>query len=69
MHHLNYARYLSVMLGDMFQLLNDYPDVYEKIMGGKCAAQLTENPKFSHIKIDKVIEITLNKDTKTPDNH
>ena len=57
------------MLGDMFQLLNDYPDVYEKIMGGKCAAQLTENPKFSHIKIDKVIEITLNKDTKTPDNH
>ena len=67
--HINYARYFSVMLGDMLQLPNDFPDVYEEFMGGKFAAQLTENSKFSRIKTDKVMEMTLNKGTKTPGNH
>ena len=38
-------------------------------MGGKFAAQLTENSKFSRIDIEKVIEMTLNKDKKTPGHH
>ena len=67
--HINYAHYVSVMLGDMFQLPNDFPDVYEEFMGETFAAQLTENSKFSRIETDKVIEMTSNKDTKTPGNH
>ena len=38
-------------------------------MGGKFALQLTEKSNFSHIETDKVIEMTLNEATKTPDNH
>ena len=64
--HINYASYLPVMLGDILQLPNDFPDVYEKFMGGKFAVQLTENTEFS---TDKVIEVSLNKDTKTPSIH
>ena len=60
--HINYASYLPVMLGDILQLPNDY----EKFMGGKFAVQLTENTEFS---TDKVIEVSLNKDTKTPSIH
>ena len=59
--HINYTRYLSVML----HLLNDFPDVYGEFMGGKFAAQFTENSKFSHIKTNGVIKMTLNKDAKT----
>ena len=54
--HINYASYLPVMLGDILQLPNDFPDVYEKFMGGKFAVQLTENTEFS---TDKVIEVSL----------
>ena len=57
------------MLGDMLQLPNDFPDVYEGFMGGIFAAQLSENSMFSSIVTDKVIEMALNKDTKTPGNH
>ena len=67
--NINYALYLSVMLGHMLQLPNDFPDVYKELLGGKFAAQVTESYKFSRIKTDKVIEMTLNKDTKTPVNH
>ena len=55
------------MLGDTLQLPNDFPDVYEEFMGGTFAAQLTENS--TRIETDKVIEMTLNKGTKTPGNH
>ena len=57
------------MLGDMLQLVNDFPDAYEKFISGKFAAQLTENSKFSSIETDKVIKMTSNIDTKTPGNH
>ena len=40
-----------------------------QIVGGKFALQLTEKSNFSHIETDKVIEMTLNEATKTPDNH
>ena len=35
-------------------------------MNGNFAAQLTGGLRFSRVETDKVIEITLNKDTKTP---
>ena len=62
--HINYVCYLSLIFGDMFQLTNDSPDVYEEFVGGKFAPQVTENSKILRIKRDKVIEMTLNKDTK-----
>ena len=63
-HHINYVRYLSVMLRGKLPLPNDFPDVYGNFMGRKIAAQLTENSIFLRIKTDKVIEMSLNKDAK-----
>ena len=70
--NLNYARYLSAMLGDMLSLPTDmlslpteFPEIYEEFVRGNFAAQLSYN-KFSRSETDKVIEMTLNKDTKTP---
>ena len=48
---------------------NDFPDAYEKFMGGKFAAQLTKDSKISRIETEKVIEMTLNKNINTPGNH
>ena len=59
--HINYVRYISVKLGDKLPLPNDFPDVYEKFVGKKFAAQLTENSTFLGIETDKVIEMSLNK--------
>ena len=44
--HISYVCYLSVIYGDMFQLTNDSPDVYEELVGGKFAPQVTENSTF-----------------------
>ena len=64
--HLNYARYLTTMLGDMLRLPENSPDVYEEFLNGNFVAQLTSGSKFSQMETDKVIKITLNKDTNTP---
>ena len=64
--NINYARYLTPMLADMLQLPEDFSGVYEEFMNGNFAAQLTDGSKFSRVVTDKVIEMTLNKDTKTP---
>ena len=66
--HVNYARYLSAMLGDMLQLPKRFPNVYNEFLSGRFVAQLTDGSKFSRVETDKVIEMTLNKDTKTPCN-
>ena len=63
-HHINYVRYLSVMLRDKLPLPNDFPDVYGNFVGRKIAAQLTKNSTFLRIETDKVIKMSLNKDTK-----
>ena len=64
--HVNYARYLSAMLGDMLQLPQRFPDVYKEFLNGNFVTKLTDGSKFSRVETDKVIEMTLNKDTKTP---
>ena len=64
--HVNYARYLTAMLGDMLQLPEDFPDVYEEFLNGSFLAQLTSSSTFSQVETNKVIQMTLNKDTKTP---
>ena len=64
--HINYARYLTSMLGDLLKLPTEFPDIYEEFLHGNFVAQLTEGTKFARVETDKVIEMTLNKDTKTP---
>ena len=64
--HLNYARYLTYFLGDMLQLNRSFPEIYEQVIVGNFAAQLSSDKLFSRIETDKVIDMTLNKDTKTP---
>lgn len=63
--NINYSRYLTVMLGDMLALEEQLPDVYTQFAAGNFTVQLTENP-FSRTESDKVIEMTLNRDSKTP---
>lgn len=66
--HVNYARYLTAMLADLLKLPDEFPNIYEEFMNGNFVAQLTDGTKFSGVETDKVIEMTLNKDTKTPGN-
>ena len=63
--NINYSCYLTVMVGEMSQLEIEKPDVYLEFKKGNFAAQLSES-KFGRIEPDKVIEMTINKDTKTP---
>lgn len=64
--NINYARYASAMLGDMLQLPDDFPEIHNEFMKGNFAVHISDNTKFSRVETDKVIEMTLNKDTKTP---
>ena len=65
MHNKNSTVYICFrsyqLRGDKLPLPNDFPDVYEKFVGKKFAAQLTENCTFLGIETDKVIEMSLNK--------
>ena len=62
--HINYARCLTYMLGDMFSLGSEFPEVYEQCLEGNFAAQLSDGV-LNRVETDKVIGMTLNKDTKT----
>ena len=63
--HINYSRYLTAMLGDLLALPNDHPGIYDQFIDGKLAAQLSQGKMFSRVETDKVIEMRLNKDTKS----
>ena len=54
------------MLADMLQLPEDFPEVYEEFTNGNFVAKLTDGSKFSRVVTGKIIEMTLNKYTKTP---
>ena len=64
--HINYARYLTALIGDMLPLEDDYPDIYERFKADEFSAQLSDESSFSRCETDKAIEMTLNKDTETP---
>ena len=49
----------------MLQLPDKFPEIHEEFMNGNFAAQLSDKGRFSRTETDKVIEMTLNKDTKT----
>ena len=63
--HVNYARYLPAMLGEMLELEKLFAEVHQQLQAGKFAAQLTNDNPFSRCETE-VIEMTLNKDTKRP---
>ena len=69
-YHINYARYLTYFLDDMLQLNKSFPGIYEQVIVRNFAAQLSSklfsHKLFSRIETDKVIQMTLNKDTKSP---
>ena len=52
------------MLGEMFSLEEQFPEVYHKCIPGNFSAELSDGV-FSRVETDKVIEMTINKDTKT----
>ena len=49
----------------MIVLEEDFPEVYREFMEGKFAVQLSDFNPFGKIEPDKVIEMTINRDTKT----
>ena len=61
--HLNYAKYLPPMLAEFTELEEKYPGVYTESIAGNFSAQMTSKYTFGHIEMDKVIEVTINKDT------
>ena len=64
--NINYGRYLTAMFSEMLTLEDDFPEIYEEFVAGNFAAQLSNHGRFSRTEPDKVIEMTLNRDTKTP---
>jgi len=65
-NNVNYARYLTNFLGNMLSLDVDFPEIHERFESGDFSIQLSEAKVFSRCESDKVIEMTINKDTKTP---
>ena len=64
--NINYARYLTAMFSEMLTLEDDFSEIYEEFVAGNFAVQLSNDGRFSRTEPDKVIEMTLNRDTKTP---
>ena len=64
--NVNHARYLTNVLGEMLGLENEIPEVYQRFPDGAFAARLTDTNRFSRSETNKVIEMAINKNTKTP---
>ena len=65
-NHVNYARSFPAMIGEMLELEKLFPEVHQQFQAGKFAAQLINDNLFSRCETDKVTEMALNKDPKTP---
>ena len=63
----NYARYLTPFLAEMIALETAFPEVYTEFINGNFVVQLSDFNPFGKVEPDKVIEMTVNRDTKTPD--
>ena len=50
----------------MLNLQVGHPEVYNAFVQGNFSVQLNEENTFGRMEADKVIETTINKDTKTP---
>ena len=54
------------MIGEMYELEETHPEVYHAFIGGNFSMQLSDTSGFGRIDPDKCIEMSINKDTKTP---
>ena len=64
-NNYNYARYLTSWLSEIFTLETSHPEVYQEFKKGSFSVQLSETNPFKRCEPDRVIETTINKDTKT----
>ena len=64
--NINYSRYLTVMLGDLTAIESEFPNVYQEFKHGNFTSQLEADHPFARMEPDKIIECSMNKDTKTP---
>ena len=64
--NINYARYLTAMFSEMLTLEDDFPEIYEGFVAGNFTGLLSNEDRFSRTELGKMIEMTLNHDTKTP---
>ena len=62
----NYPRYLTPWLSEMLTLETSHSEVYQEFKKGNFSVQLSETNPFGGCKPDRVIETTINKDTKIP---
>ena len=62
----NYSRYLTAQYQDLLTLESDFPDVHAEFLSGNFSVQLSNTNPFGRMEADKVIETTINKETKTP---
>ena len=61
-----YARYLTLHLMEMVNLEENHRCIYDDFMKSNFSVQMSDNNTFGRLEADKVIETTINKDTKTP---
>lgn len=62
----NYSRYLTAHYHELVHLESNFPEIYTEFESGNLSVQLSSDNPFGRMEADKVIETTINKDTKTP---
>ena len=62
----NYARYLTLYFVNMLNLESSHPEIYGEFLNGNFAVQQSITNTFGKLEPDKIIETTINKDTKSP---
>ena len=62
----NYSRYWPVHYYHVPFLNISHPEIYRAFQNGHFLIQLSASSPFARMEMDKVIETTINKDTKTP---
>ena len=62
----NYSKYLTMHYHELLHLEHSHPDVYTQLQGENFSVQLSKKNPFGRMEADKVIETTINRDTKTP---
>ena len=61
----NYSRYLTTNYQELLLLKDNHPEIYAEFQNGNFSLHESESNSFPRMEMDKVIEITINKDTKT----
>ena len=64
--HLNYAKYLPAMFAELTELEEKYSEVHTEFIAGNFSAPVMPKNTFGCMEMDKVIEVTISKDTKCP---